>query len=122
MGKKKFSKNDSSVMGGAVGTLIVLLAQNLPETSIWKQWLVFVAPLISVRLNSFCSWTSRKIEEYFDTKELNAAVKETKITIEEALNNNATSEAHKNRLRKKLEQSEILTVEAKLKRVEILAK
>jgi len=119
-------KSESNVIGGAAGagggTLLVLLAQNLPESSSWKSWLIIIAPSVSILLSSIWLWAKRRIEDYFKNKEFNSAVEEAKMTLSEALNNTGTTDAHKNKLIKELEQLEMVAVKAKLKRVEVLAK
>jgi len=125
--KKPSKRNGSNLVGGAAagasgGTLLILLAQNLPESSELRSWLMIIAPSVSLLLSSIWQWAKRKIEYYFTKTEFNSAVEEAKKTLTEALNNSETTDSHKEELIKELEQLEMVAIKAKVKRVEVLAK
>ena len=54
----------SAAVGGAgTGTLLVVLAQNLPPENAWKSWLVIIAPAVSALMTSFWVFTTSELKK-----------------------------------------------------------
>ncbi len=118
---KSSEKVIAGVTGAGSGTLIVMLANNLPEASPWKSWLVIMAPSVSVLSGAIYQWIKAKISDYFQQKDLSSAIDQARKTLETALNNQATTAEHKKELQKNLEKLEKLEAAARMKKVEALA-
>lgn len=119
------NKSSERVIAGATGagsgTLLVILANNLPETSPWKSWLVIIAPSISVLAGGLYHWCKEKIVEHFQQRDFVTAIEQARQTLEKSLRNPATTEEHKKELQANLEKLEKLEANAKMKKVEALA-
>ena len=50
--------------GTGTGSLIILLAKNLPEVSPYKLWIMTLAPFIAVGLAAFWNWLSARVDSY----------------------------------------------------------
>jgi hypothetical protein len=61
---KNNSKLSSNIAGAGGGTLLLLLAKNLPESNEYKSWLIIIAPTITVGLAAFWKWISKEFELY----------------------------------------------------------
>jgi len=112
---KKVSSNknfylEAGASGAGGGTLLILLANNLPDNDVLKTWLVLIAPTTSVVISSFWIWSKSRVEKYYLKKNIRSNFLNAKDTIQEALNNPFTSEDHKKQLRKEIEKLERLAV------------
>lgn len=107
--------------GAGSGTVLVLLANNLPETSALKSWLVILAPSVSILMGSIYHWVKSKVSEHFAQKDFTAAIESARETLNRALNNSTTTEAHKEVLREQLEKLEKIEADVKMNKVKILA-
>jgi hypothetical protein len=65
-------------------------------------------------------WAKAAIDRYFRKRELKAALKQAKQTLEEALLNSSTSSDHRQQLIKELEQLELLLVETDMEKIRSL--
>jgi len=101
------SKVGAGALGAGGGTLLVVLANSLPENLWWKRWAVLIAPSFAVGLSALAVWSRQVIEEYFSNWKKELLFSRAKGTIENLLNNPLTSAAHKNELREQLEQLEL---------------
>lgn len=50
---------DSATAGASLGTVIALLANNLPDTYWFKSWLIILAPIIAVGVSTLAAWGKR---------------------------------------------------------------
>ena len=121
----KSNKNENTHLsagaaGAGGGTLLVLLANNLPEASHLKSWLLILAPTVTVALTALWLLLKKKLIDYFDRKEFHTTILRAKETLQEALQNPNTSVPHKEQLCKDLEQLERLAVDSQLQRVRTL--
>ena len=117
---KACSAFQGSAAGVGAGTLLVVLANNLPANNPWKPWLVLLAPSVSVALGAFLAWSGRNIQRWLADRQRQFRISRAKWTIEAALNNPQTSAEHKNQLRTELESLELLSVRAELLTVKSL--
>ena len=119
------SKGSKRLIAGATGagsgTLLVILANNLPETSPLKSWIVILAPSASVLAGGLYQWVVTKISNHFQQKDLTTAIEQARTTLTNALNNPVTTPEHKKELQESLERLEKLETEARMKKVQALA-
>ena len=117
--KPSGGKAGAGAAGAGSGTLLVLLANNLPDRSPWKSWLVLVAPSLSIGITVLYVWIRKAVDEYLDKRKIERFVREAKTTLQEGLNNPNTSDAHRRKLRTQLEELELLLVEASIQKVRV---
>ncbi|NTW87613.1 MAG: hypothetical protein HGB26_00465 [Desulfobulbaceae bacterium] len=117
----KSSKVGATAAGAGGGTLLVVLSSHLPEGNPFKQWLVMVAPTLSVTLTTLWYWAQVEIANYIQDKKVEALALKTKQSLIDALNNSNTSESHRNSLRSKLEELEIIISERQMKKLRSLS-
>ncbi|SRR5258708_25217267 len=121
--RKKFSagaKTGAGAAGAGSGTLIVLLANNLPNTDPRKSWLILLAPSVSIGISVVYAWIRTGIEEYFEERKIKKFVEQAKATLREALENKNTSEEHRSKLRGQLEELELLLVKSSIEKVRVV--
>jgi hypothetical protein len=120
------SKSTKSTLAGAAGvgggTLLALLANNLPTSSPWRSWLVLIAPSASVGLSAVFVLLRRYIDARIKDKRLKTLIQRARETLEMALRNPATSEEQKKALMSELERLERLLVQSDLSKIEALMK
>jgi hypothetical protein len=115
-------KVGAGAAGAGSGTLLVLLANNLHDGDPWKSWLVILAPSASIAISAIYGWVKTAIDRHAARQELSKVVDRAKVTLREALQNPATSEEHRQVLRKELEALELLLVKADVDKIRVLTK
>jgi hypothetical protein len=103
--------------GAGGGTLLVLLANNLPATSLWKSWIVLIVPSASIAISVGFDWLKRYVDRILKQRQLEALIINAKRTLQAALENSQTSEAHRAQLREELEKLELLLVRSSLEKI-----
>ena len=111
------SKAIASITGAGVGTLIITIAQNLPDTLSWKKWLIIIAPSAAVVTNALMSWVKNKLNRFLNEKEMKNLYNSTKNQLETAISNPNTSAKHKKNLLIKLEELEMKWVNVNFERI-----
>ena len=114
------SKLPAGAAGAGSGTLLVLLANNLPDGNRWKSWLVLLAPSASIAVSVVYAWANAAIDRYFRKRELQTIIGQAKATLQEALGNSSTSSDHRQMLTKELEQLELLLVQTDMEKIKSL--
>jgi hypothetical protein len=109
------SKVDAGAAGAGGGTMLVLLANNLPADSPWKSWLVIIAPSLSVGISALWFWAKQKIQSYYAIKAIEDAID----TVNKVLDNHKTSDAHKEELKKELEKLEKILLQLKVNKANV---
>ncbi|MFC2973322.1 hypothetical protein ACFOJE_14020 [Azotobacter bryophylli] len=122
---QKEKTSGSAIGGGATaassGTLIIMIANSLPQDSLYKIALLHAAPTITVIIGAIATYLISWVKQHLARRELEDAVSDAKSYMVEMLKNPETSDGHKNNIRQKLEQLESVTVESKLSAVKKFA-
>ena len=105
---KKSNKVSAGAAGIGGGTLLVLFANQLPEADPLKQWLLLVAPTVSITLTAIWLWLKVEIANFVQDKKVKSLANAAKIALQEALENPLTSDLHKEKIRIHLEEVESL--------------
>lgn len=105
------TSTSASIAGAGGGTLLVLLANNLPDTYPFKSWLVIIAPSVSIVLSVFWKFISRKSNAYFKVKKVERSKKLLLQKIENALQNGIISEEEAIMLKKKMREIELQSID-----------
>ena len=114
------SKATAGLGGAGGGTLLIVIANSLPEDSRLKPLLIWAAPTFSVFLGAIFIWLQFRLKTYLQEREANTVFQEAKQTISDALANPTTSEAHRVKLRKELEKLEMLSIKRHIARIRSL--
>jgi len=121
--KTSKSQNSSNLQAGVAGagggTLLLLLAENLPETSEYKSWIILIAPTLSVGLAAFWKWLSTIVDNYIKKRKLEWLKNKLREDIENAIGNPNIPSEDKSMLKKKLAQFEIQNINSLVKSIEI---
>ncbi|QHS62411.1 hypothetical protein [Chitinophaga agri] len=105
------NSTSASIAGAGGGTLLVLLASNLPETYPLKSWLVIIAPSVSIVLSLFWKFISRKSNAYFKVKKVERSKKLLQKKIETALQNGIISPEEATMLKRKMAEIELQSID-----------
>jgi hypothetical protein len=101
----------ASIAGAGGGTLLVLLASNLPDTYPLKSWLVIIAPSVSIVLSLFWKYISRKSNAYFKVKKVERSKKLLQKKIDTALQNGIISPEEATMLKRKMAEIELQSID-----------
>jgi hypothetical protein len=112
-------KIGAAAAGAGTGTLMVVLAQNLPESTL-KSWLVLAAPTASTALSWIWTWVRELVEIRVREREKRQLFSTVRKTIVDALEDPLLSHEHKVSLRRQLEELEMLRVSGLYKRIKLL--
>lgn len=110
----------AGLAGAGGGTLLTIIANSLPEGSVWKPWVLYLAPSFAVLLSAIWLWTQRQIASHFREREVSDLFQRAKNTLEAALRNPNTTPEHRTRLQKQLEELEMLDVGRVVDRIKSL--
>ena len=95
---------------------MLMIAGALPEKTIYKSILTYLAPSISIFLSFLGIWIKKEFADYNRNKKINLVLKQLEIFM----NDPATSAAHKESLRQKREQIQMAIVSSRMNEVEKL--
>lgn len=101
----------ASIAGASGGTLLVLLANNLPESYPLKSWLVIIAPSVSIVLSLFWKFLSKKTNTYFKGKKVEKSKTLLQKKIQAALNNGLISQEEAIVLKRKMIEIELQSID-----------
>jgi uncharacterized protein YoaH (UPF0181 family) len=104
----------AGIAGASSGTVLALVANNLPANSPWKPWLILIAPSIAVAIGVFVGWANGLLEDYLNSQRKKLLFSRIKNTIQAALSNPTTSSMHKEQLQRQLERIEKLQFDSDL--------
>ena len=92
--------------GGGAGTVLVGIAQLLPETDNWRTFLIVIAPAFSVAISSFWIWITAEYNKYRKEKAIRKTVSELRQYLNEQLSNSDIPQEMKKQYEKQLLQLE----------------
>jgi hypothetical protein len=117
----KKTRVGSKAAGAGGGTLLVLVANTLPQNSPWKPWILAAAPTVTVSLSTFFTWGIGETLNYFKNKQLYKALIRAKKATADRLKTEGTSAKHKALMRRNLEELEKIEVRNEMTLVRRLA-
>lgn len=110
----------ASAAGAGSGTLLVLLANNLPAVNPWKSWLLIVAPSATIAIAFLWRALDAAVSRYLRKRELRSVVLQAQATLKAALENGNTSAQHRSKLKHELKQLELLLVQTDVEKIKAL--
>jgi hypothetical protein len=111
------SKTAAGITGGGTGTLLITIAHTLPTSSSVRDILIYAAPGVSVSLAALWIWVQRRGSVWIQERDARKALQGARRTLEEFLSKPNTSDAHRERIRSKLEELELADANNQLQRV-----
>lgn len=104
------------IAGAGGGTLLAVIANNLPDDSFWKPVLRYVAPSVAVVVSVLWRWiqtilwrwVENEVRTYYRTHKVSKLSKKARARLLSALKNPNTSEAHRKRIQERLEKLETM--------------
>lgn len=105
------STTSASIAGASSGTLLVLLASNLPDNYPLKSWLVIIAPSVSIAFSLIWKFLIREKNAYFKRKRVVKFKKLLRKKIEEALSDGLISSDEAATLKRKMIEIELQSID-----------
>jgi hypothetical protein len=119
-GLTRRSKVQAGAGGIGGGTLFVVIGNSLPAGNWAKPYLYWAAPSASVTLTAVWIWVQAQVPVWIRGYRIWRLVRGTKKDLRSMINNPDTSVAHREEMKRKLEELERDDVSAKLKQLESL--
>jgi hypothetical protein len=115
--KKKQSQLGADAASLGTGTSIIILANCLHDDNPFKIILLLVAPTLTLIFNKFFVWSQYEIFSYIQEKKLKNHIGKTQNYLKDALNNPDTTKKHREKIRKKIEEIEIVMADIHISRI-----
>lgn len=98
----------AGVAGIGGGTGLVAIATSLPDDSGLKQWLLYIAPSVSVLLGIIWLWAQQELSSFLERIKFKMLARRVKADMTKAIDSPVSSEEHKEILRKKMEEVDLI--------------
>jgi len=108
---KGITNNIDDIAGAGGGMILLKLAQNLPETSQLKSWLIILVPAFTLLMKYLWSFCSPEIVFFIKGYKSKRGRRRLITQIDNLLNDHSISEASKAMLREKIERTKLSTIE-----------
>ncbi|MCA4024263.1 hypothetical protein [Vibrio vulnificus] len=118
---KESNKVTTGAVGAGSGTILVLFANSLPETSSVKDILIHLSPSLTVISAGVFGYFSYKIRKFLLDHDRSSAFKKAKQTLHKSLDNDKTSDEHKKKMQQNLEELERIELDTQMKDIKALA-
>ncbi|WP_440133590.1 hypothetical protein [Chitinophaga sancti] len=105
------STTSASIAGASSGTLLVLLASNLPDTYPLKSWLIIIAPSVSIAFSLIWKFLIREKNAYYKRKRVVKFKKLLLKKIEAALSDGLISPEEAAALKRKMIEIELQSID-----------
>lgn len=106
--------------GAGGGTLLAVIASNLPEGNPLKPWLIWIAPSVSVAFGAAWLWMQRFVASRSREREVTKLVTSGRATLNVLLADPNITQEHRNHLRSELEALNEITVSRMMDRIKQL--
>ena len=120
MTPRKTSSLEAGIAGAGGGTLLLLLANNLPDNNPYKSWLIIIAPSLTVGLTIFWKWFSERFDKYLKKRKINELKSRLRTDIENALQNPNIPPDEKLTMQRKLASFEQQNIDSLAKAVALI--
>jgi hypothetical protein len=107
----KQSKTNAGFAGASGGTLVAIVASQLPDDSPAKNLLIYLAPSTSILFTLLWGWIQSRIVNYVKDQEAERLIKKAKVKIEEGIANPNISDEHREYLRKRLQEFDAISID-----------
>ena len=114
------SRSNAGLAGAGGGTLVAVIANELPESNLLKVPLIYCAPSISLILTMIWVWLQVRIASYFREREVKNLVEDLRNELETKLKDPNLSEDSRAQLQKELEELNLISVQRLKERLQSL--
>jgi len=118
--EKKDAQTNAGLAGAGSGTLVALIANQLPDSNVIKPILHLSAPSISILVVGLWVWLKVKIANYVRDREVDILIKKAKNTLEKEIANPHITEEYRLILVKQLEDINAININRIKSRIEAL--
>jgi len=101
------NNSTSNIAGVGGGTLLLMLAKNIPEPSSVKSWLIIIAPTVSVCLASLWRLLAKACDKYLQRRKVKKLTQLLDSNIEVALTDPNISDEEKEKLKKERKEIQL---------------
>jgi|GEM_PF-2758691 len=108
--KKNESKTNASLAGAGGGTLIAVIANQLPNSSVVRPILQYAAPSISILITALWVLIQVKIANHFRDKEVDFLFQKAREKLKRRISDPDISEEHRCFLQKQLEEIDSIDI------------
>jgi hypothetical protein len=105
------SKTTARFAGAGGGTLVAVVASQLPDDSPAKNLLIYLSPSISVLFTLLWGWVQVKVVNYIKDQEAERLIKLAKINIEESIANPNITDEYREDLRKRYQEFDAIRID-----------
>jgi len=113
-GDEKDVKLGAGVFAAGTGTILVAIANILPEENTWKPWLIILSPSVSVIANILGLWLQQFIVSYIKNFEESRKLDDLVNTIDKYLSDSNLTSEFKDHLLRSKEQAQLTVINRKL--------
>lgn len=106
--------------GAGSGTLLALIANNMPDDNELKPWLILAAPSVSVVFGAMWVWLQAKVVSYVREREFKLVISEAKETLDKELQDPDLSSDRQLELRQMRDELSKLEIERVMNKVKSL--
>lgn len=114
------SRSNAGLAGAGGGTLVAVIANELPEGNLLKVPLIYCAPSISLILTMVWVWLQVRIASYFREREVKNLVEDLRNELASKLRDPDISEDTRDQLQKELEELNLISVQRLKERLQSL--
>lgn len=108
--------------GVGMGTLLALMANNLPSGNPWKTCLVVLAPAVSVAISVVYRWITLALEAFLSRRALQREVYEARNILQESLQSADISQEHKKQLQNVLFELQMILLKFNMEKIRQMTK
>lgn len=114
------SRSNAGLAGAGGGTLVAVIANELPEGNLLKVPLIYCAPSISLILTMIWVWLQVRIASYFREREVKTLIEALRNELETKLRDPEISADIRAQLQKELEELNLISVQRLKERLQSL--
>lgn len=119
--KKTISNNVDNIAGAGGGMVLLSLAQNLPDSNVFKSWLIILAPVLTLAIKSLWNICSPEISFIIKKFKTRKARINLLTRIDTLLKDPDISEEKKKMLRDKSEQVRLSVIDELTKHLKAIS-
>lgn len=114
------SRNSAGLAGAGGGTLVAVVANELPDGNFLKVPLIYCAPSISLILTLSWVWLQVRVASYFREREVKNLVENLKVELETKLKERDLPDELRLQFEKELNELKLISVQRLKKRLQSL--
>ena len=117
------AEKNAGLAGAGGGTLVAVIANQLPDYNIAKPILLYLSPSISILVTGLWAWMQVKVANYVRDKTVDKLIQTAKAKLEDSIASQHISEEYRSNLRRQLEELDSIKIDrikSKIKALNII--